>query len=345
MSLLLKGPSDEVASKRSKYVVFPVCFPDIYEMYRTAVSAFWRPEEIDFSKDADDFKKLSPDEQHFISHVLAFFAASDGIVNENLASNFMQQVNLPEAELFYSFQIAMEGIHSVTYSLLIERLIERKEDKDYLFQAIETIPCVKKKANWAIDWILAPSETLGSLSGPNPLTDFLARLVAFACVEGIFFSGAFCAIFWIKERGILPGLCTSNEFISRDENMHTEFACLLYRKYVAPHEKLPESVVYQIVRSATETEFEFVCESLPVRLLGMNADDMCEYIKYIANRLLFQLGLKEPLYPNAKNPFPFMHRLGLENKTNFFEGIVTEYSMHKNTELDERAFDTLNMQF
>jgi ribonucleoside-diphosphate reductase beta chain len=331
MALLLQENAE-----KNRYTLFPILYPDMYAAFIKATGSFWRAEEINFSHDRDDFnKKLNDDERYFLSMVLAFFAASDGIVNENLATDFMTKVQIPEAKSFYAFQIAMESIHGQTYSLLIETLVKSDSKKAELFNAIETIPCVKKKADWALKWI--------NHSSMDETTGFLTRLIAFACVEGIFFSGSFCAIFWLKERGIMPGLCTSNEFISRDENMHTQFACMLYRKYVTTAEKLPTQMVLDIVNEAVNTELEFVCDALPVSLLGMNSHDMSEYIKFIANRLLEYMGINVELYPGVKNPFPFMNRISLENKTNFFEGDVSEYTMNNHVSLDEKkAFEPSN---
>lgn len=328
MSLILnKDPEQDV------HCMFPIKFDEVYSMFKKATASFWRSEEIDLHQDRDHFyDKLNDNERYFVSMVLAFFAASDGIVNENLATDFMTRVMIPEAKAFYAFQIAMEAIHGEMYSLLIDTLIKDDKEKNNLFNAVETIPCVRDKANWALKWIDGMDM--------NTVEGFLTRLIAFACVEGIFFSGSFCAIFWLKERGIMPGLCTSNEFISRDENMHTQFACLLYRTCVMSHEKLPVKRVMEIVEGAVDTELNFVNSALPVSLLGMNANDMSEYIRFMANRLLKYMGIDQELYPDATNPFPFMDRISLENKTNFFEGDVSEYTMHKHVPFDEKtAFD------
>ena len=292
-----------------RFVLFPIQHAPIWEMYKKARASDWNVEEVDLSKDGPHWEKLTKDEKHFISHVLAFFAASDGIVNENLATRFMKEVQVPEARCFYGFQIAMENIHGEMYSLLIDTYIKDTTEKRRLLNAIETIPCVEKKAKWAMQWISSEE------------ADFATRLMAFAIVEGIFFSGAFCAIFWLKERGVMPGLTTSNEFISRDEGMHTQFACLLYS--MLKH-KLSKTKAHKIMREAVIIEKEFITESLPCALIGMNAKMMSSYIQFVADRLLVQLGY-EKLYETA-NPFPFMERISLEGKTNFFEKRVAEYA-------------------
>lgn len=275
-------------------------------MYKKAEASFWTAEEIDLSQDQKDWENLNDGERHFISHVLAFFAASDGIVNENLAVNFMQEVQIPEARCFYGFQIMMENIHAETYSLLIDTYIKKQSEKDYLFNALETVPCVKKKGEWALKWINSDK--------------FVERLIAFAAVEGIFFSGSFCSIFWLKKRGLMPGLTFSNELISRDEGLHCDFACLLYSML---NNKLPESRVHEIIRDAVTFEQEFVTDALPVDLIGMNAKLMSQYIEFVADRLLVALGCSK-LY-NATNPFDFMEMISLQGKTNFFEKRVGEY--------------------
>jgi ribonucleoside-diphosphate reductase beta chain len=276
-------------------------------MYKKAEASFWTAEEVDLAHDMTDWEKLTPDEKHFVSHVLAFFAASDGIVNENLCERFASEVQLPEARCFYGFQIAMENIHSETYSLLIDTYVRDNAEKTRLFNAVETVPCVKKKADWALRWI--------SNSGR-----FAERLVAFAVVEGIFFSGSFCAIFWLKKRGLMPGLTFSNELISRDEGMHCDFACLLYSMM---DNKLPDSTIHDIVRDAVEHEKEFVCDALAVDLIGMNSKMMGQYIEFVADRLLVALGV--PKLWNTPNPFDWMELISLQGKTNFFERRVGEY--------------------
>ncbi len=290
-----------------RFVLFPIKHNDIWSFYKKAEASFWTAEEIDLSQDTVDWEnKLNDDERHFIKHVLAFFAASDGIVNENLAINFLNEVQYPEARCFYGFQVMMENIHSETYSLLIDTYIKDTAEKNHLFKAIDTLPCVKKKAEWAVRWINKGS--------------FAERLVAFAAVEGIFFSGSFCSIFWLKKRGLMPGLSFSNELISRDEGLHCDFACMLYTQLV---NKLPEDSVKEIIANAVEYEKEFVSDALPVKLIGMNAELMCQYIEFCADRLLISLGVGK-IY-NAKNPFDFMEMISLQGKTNFFEKRVSEY--------------------
>jgi len=308
-----------------RYVLFPIQDNDIWQMYKKQVDCFWRPEEIDLTKDYSDWEKLSKDEKHFLSMVLAFFAGSDGIVMENLAIRFMNDIQLPEAKSFYSFQIAMENIHSNTYSLLIETYIKDENDKKDLFQAIQKFPFIEKKANWAINWIT------------NKDVDFATRLVAFACIEGIFFSGSFCSIFWLKKRGIMPGLTFSNELISRDEALHTEFAILLYNKLL---KKIPQEKITEIITDAVNIEIEFICDALPCKLIGMNSILMSQYIKFVADRLALQLG--NPKIYNVLNPFDFMEMISLEGKTNFFEKRVGEYALANKTNKDD--FD-LNCEF
>ncbi|MEH6308834.1 ribonucleoside-diphosphate reductase small subunit [Olivibacter sp. CPCC 100613] len=291
---------------KDRFVILPINYPAIWDMYKKHEASFWTAEEIDLSGDLKDWANLNDGERHFISHVLAFFAASDGIVNENLAINFMSEVQLPEARSFYGFQIAMENIHSETYALLIDTYVKDPVEKDRLFHAIETVECVKKKAEWALRWIENGS--------------FAERLVAFAAVEGIFFSGSFCAIFWLKKRGLMPGLTFSNELISRDEGLHCEFACLLYSMLEA---KLPKERVQEIIIDAVEIEKEFITEALPVKLIGMNADLMKQYIEFVADRWLVELGNNK--YYNATNPFDFMELISLQGKTNFFEKRVGDY--------------------
>ena len=293
---------------KDRFVLFPIKHDDIWAFYKKSEASFWTAEEIDLDQDINDWEnKLNDDERHFIKHVLAFFAASDGIVNENLAENFLSEVGYTEAKFFYGFQVMMENIHSETYSLLIDTYIKDPLEKDRLFNAIETLPCVSKKAEWALNWIDNGS--------------FAERLVAFAAVEGIFFSGSFCSIFWLKKRGLMPGLTFSNELISRDEGMHCDFACLLYTKHLV--NQLPKERVTEIITNAVEIEKEFVTDALPVKLIGMNADLMSQYIEFVADRLLAELDCKK-VY-GAKNPFDFMEMISLEGKTNFFEKRVGDY--------------------
>lgn len=292
---------------KDRFVLFPIQHDDIWKFYKKAEASFWTAEEIDLSQDLKDWNNLSDGERHFIKHVLAFFAASDGIVNENLAENFVSEVQYTEAKFFYGFQIAIENIHSETYSLLIDTYVKDTKEKDYLFNAIETMECVGKKADWALKWIDNGS--------------FQERLVAFAAVEGIFFSGSFCSIFWMKKRGLMPGLTFSNELISRDEGLHCDFACLLYNNHTI--NKMDEELVQSIIKDAVNIEKEFVTDALPVKLIGMNADLMCQYIEFVADRLLGELGC-EKIY-NATNPFDFMDMISLQGKTNFFEKRVAEY--------------------
>lgn len=293
---------------KDRFVIFPIKHNDIWAYYKKAEASFWTAEEIDLQQDLADWKdKLNDNERHFIKHVLAFFAASDGIVNENLAENFVSEVQYPEAKFFYGFQIMMENIHSETYSLLIDTYIKDPIEKDGLFHAIDTLDCVKKKADWALRWISNAS--------------FTERLIAFAAVEGIFFSGSFCSIFWLKKRGLMPGLSFSNELISRDEGMHCDFACHLYNAHIV--NKLPQQRIVEIISNAVEIEKEFVTDALPVRLIGMNADLMNQYIEFVADRLLVELGC--PRIYNANNPFDFMEMISLQGKTNFFEKRVGEY--------------------
>lgn len=295
----------------NRFVLFPIADQSIWEMYKKALACFWVAEDIDLVTDVDHWEqKLSDNDRHFIKHVLAFFAASDGIVLENLAARFMGEVQLPEARCFYGFQIAMENIHSEVYSLLIDRLVREKKERDSLFRAIETIPCVKKKADWALQWIHSDAP-------------FAQRLVAFAAVEGIFFSGSFCAIFWLKKRGLMPGLCFSNELISRDEGLHTDFACLLH-SLLLPANQLDGATIKSIIVSAVEIEVEFVRDALPVSLIGMNARQMVQYIEFVADRLLVALG--QPKHFLTPNPFEWMNLISMEGKTNFFEKRVGEYA-------------------
>jgi ribonucleoside-diphosphate reductase beta chain len=293
---------------KNRFVLFPIQHDDIWSFYKKAEASFWTAEEIDLQPDLIDWEsKLNDDERHFVKHVLAFFAASDGIVNENLAENFLAEVQYTEAKFFYGFQIAIENIHSETYSLLIDTYIKDSEDKKYLFNAIDTMECVRKKADWALRWIEEGS--------------FAERLVAFAAVEGIFFSGSFCSIFWLKKRGLMPGLSFSNELISRDEGLHCDFACLLYNNHVT--NKLPKEQIQKIILDAVEIEKEFILEALPVKLIGMNSDLMAQYIEFVADRLLVELG-NDKVY-NVTNPFDFMEMISIQGKTNFFEKRVGEY--------------------
>ena len=311
----------------NRFVLFPIEHDDIWDFYKKSQAAIWTAEEIDLSPDLTDWENLKDDEKHFIKHVLAFFAASDGIVNENLAENFVNDVQYTEAKFFYGFQIMMENIHSETYSLLIDTYIKDKKEKDYLFNAIETMDCVKKKAEWALRWIDNGS--------------FAERLIAFAAVEGIFFSGSFCSIFWLKKRGLMPGLTFSNELISRDEGMHCDFACLLYNNHIV--NKLDKTLATNIIKDAVLIEKEFVSDALPVRLIGMNAEEMCEYIEFCADRLLVSLGL-DRVY-NASNPFPWMDMISLQGKTNFFEKRVGDYrKAGVMSERDDQVF-TLDADF
>ena len=293
-----------------RFVMFPIKYDDIWAMYKKQIDCFWRAEEIDLSKDLNHWDMLNADEQQFISMILAFFAASDGIVLENLAQRFMSDVQVSEARAFYGFQIAMENIHSETYSLLIETYIKDKEEKHKLFNAIDNFPCIKKKSDWAQKWI------------HDNRSSFATRLVAFACIEGIFFSGAFCSLFWLKKRGLMPGLTFSNELISRDEALHCEFAILLYSKL---EKKVSKAKIHEIIKECVEIEIEFICDALPCRLIGMNSDLMGQYIQFVADRLCVQLGY--PKIYNAANPFSFMELISVEGKTNFFERKVGDYAL------------------
>ena len=293
----------------NKYVMFPIKYPDIYEMYKKAASAYWLPDEINFQQDLIDLDKLSVNEKHFINHVLAFFAASDGIVMENLATRFSKDIPIPEVKSFYAFQNAMEAVHSETYSLLIDTYVKDEVEKDRLFNAVINYPAIKNKAEWAIQWI------------DNDEASFAQRLVGFAIVEGLFFSASFCAIFWLRERGLLPGLSFANQLIARDESMHTDFACLLYSKL---QNRLPRDVVESMIRDAVEIEKDFIIESIPCSMIGMNKDLMTDYILYIADRLLLLLGY-EKIY-NKTNPFQFMEMSASETKASFFEVKVSSYA-------------------
>ena len=300
---------DLLAPDDSRYVMFPIKDQDIWNMYKKHIACFWRAEEVDLSKDRRDWDSLTHDERHFIKMVLAFFAASDGIVLENLACRFMCDVQLAEARAFYGFQIAMENIHSETYSLLIDTYVTDGHEKDSLFNSLAVVPCIAAKGAWAKKWI-------------EDSSDFSTRLVAFACIEGIFFSGAFCAIFWLKKRGLMPGLTFSNELISRDEALHTEFAVLLFGKL---KNRLSPGKIRDIIVEAVGIESEFICDALPCRLIGMNSQSMRTYIEYVADRLAVQLGAGR-IY-NSHNPFSFMEMISIEGKTNFFEKRVGEYAL------------------
>jgi len=308
------------------FTLFPIKPSEqhLYDMYKKSVASFWTPEEISFAKDGDDWAKLNDDERHFIKRILAFFAGSDGIVQENLATRFQREVDSQVVKLFYSFQNAMEGIHAETYSLLIDTYVKDEQEKAHLFQAIDTIPCIGKKAQWALKWI-------------DSQDNFAKRLVAFAAVEGIFFSGAFCSIYWLKKRGLMPGLTFSNELISRDEGLHTLFAVALYHTL---SNKLNENEIREILMEAVAIEKEFICDALPCSLIGMNSKMMSQYIEFVADRLAVQLGIQK-MY-KAQNPFDFMEMISLEGKTNFFEKKVSEYSrvrdMVDNIRLDDEDF-------
>jgi ribonucleoside-diphosphate reductase subunit M2 len=310
-----------LAPDDNRFVMFPIKHQDIWEMYKKQIDCFWRAEEIDLTKDVTHWESLDRNERYFISMILAFFAASDGIVLENLASRFMNDVQVSEARAFYGFQIAMENIHSHTYSLLIETYIKDNEEKFKLFNAIEHFPCIKKKSDWAQKWI------------NDNRSSFATRLVAFACIEGIFFSGAFCSIYWLKKRGLMPGLTFSNELISRDEALHCEFAVLLYSKLV---KKIDKARIHEIIKEAVEIETEFICNALPCRLIGMNSELMTQYIQFVADRLCVQLGYKK-IY-NVTNCFDWMELISLESKTNFFEKRTDAYALANKTKSEE-VFD------
>lgn len=312
----------------NRFVLFPLKYHDIWSFYKKAEASFWTAEEVDLSKDINFWEtKLNDDERFFISRVLAFFAASDGIVNENLVVRFSKEVQIPEARCFYGFQIMMENIHAEMYSLLIDTYIRDPKERDFLFRAIETVPCVKRKAEWAMKWI------------EDPEAPFAERLVAFAAVEGIFFSGSFASIFWLKKRGLMPGLTFSNELISRDEGLHCDFACLLFKNLRNP---TPQATVRQIITEAVAIEQEFLTEALPTGLIGMNSTLMCRYIEFVADRLLVALGV--PKYYNVENPFDFMDLISLQGKTNFFEKRVGEYQKAGVAVTDEKVF-TLDADF
>lgn len=310
-----------LSEEQNRFVLFPIQHQDIWSMYKKAEDSFWRTAEVDLSKDLTSWDKLTSEEKHFISMILAFFAGSDGIVVENLGARFMNDIKVSEARAFYGFQIAMENIHSEMYSILIDTYIKDKDEKSKLFNALEEFPCIKKKGDWALKWI------------NDKRSSFAMRLVAFACVEGIFFSGAFCSIYWLKKRGLMPGLTFSNELISRDEALHTEFAVLLYKKL---NKKMRKDKLYEIVKEAVEIEKEFITSALPCRLIGMNDIMMSQYIEFVADRLIVQLGY-EAIY-NATNPFEFMEMISIEGKTNFFEKRVGEYAL-ATKDKEENIFD------
>ncbi|XP_011304662.1 ribonucleoside-diphosphate reductase subunit M2 B [Fopius arisanus] len=311
-----------------RFVIFPIEWPDIWQFYKKAEASFWTVEEVDLSKDLADWVKLNDNERHFISHVLAFFAASDGIVNENLVERFSQEVQVTEARCFYGFQVAMENIHSEMYSLLIETYISNPQERQYLFNAIENLPCVAKKANWALNWIT------------NETATFAERVIAFAAVEGIFFSGSFAAIFWLKKRGLMPGLTFSNELISRDEGLHCDFACLLFKHIV---QKPTQARIISIITDAVQIEQEFLTDALPVAMIGMNCELMSRYIEFVADRLLVELAC--PKVYNSENPFDFMEQISLEGKTNFFEKKVGEYQKWGVMQSPETNAFTTNADF
>jgi ribonucleoside-diphosphate reductase subunit M2 len=301
-----------------RYVMFPIRHQDIWDMYVKQEESFWRAAEIDLASDLPDWNRLTTGEQYFISMILAFFAASDGIVLENLGRRFMDDVQVAEARAFYGFQIAMENVHSQTYSILIDTYIRNEEEKNKLFNAIEHFPCIRKKAEWAQKWI------------EDTDANFATRLIAFACVEGIFFSGAFCSIFWLKKRSLMPGLTFSNELISRDEALHCEFAILLYSKLI---HKLDEQKIHSIIKEAVDIEIEFICDALPCKLIGMNSALMSQYVQYVADRLCIQLGYTK-IY-NVLNPFDWMELISLEGKSNMFERKVSEYSLAKKSNIND----------
>ena len=316
-----KIPEPLLTENPNRYVMFPISDNEIWSHYKKMMDSFWRAEEIDLSKDLKHWRTLNKDEQHFIKHILAFFAGSDGIVLENLGQRFLTEVQLPEARATYGFQLMMENIHSETYSLLIDTYIKDDMEKTTLFKAIENFPCIKKKADWAIKWI------------QDNRSSFATRLVAFAAVEGIFFSGSFCSIYWLKKRGLMPGLTFSNELISRDEGMHTDFAVCLFKKLL---KKPKRAKIVEIIKEAVEIEKEFICEALPCKLIGMNQKLMSQYIEFVADRLVVQLGFTK-IY-KVGNPFDFMEMISLEGKTNFFEKRVGDYSL-SNTKKTEKTFE------
>jgi ribonucleotide reductase beta subunit family protein with ferritin-like domain len=311
-----------LSDEEKRYVIFPIKYDELWNMYKKAEANFWTAEEIDLSKDLNDFNdKMNEDEKFFVENVLAFFASSDGIVNENLGERFYNEVKIQEAKFFYGFQIAVENIHSETYSLLIDTYVKDIQKKKKLLNAIETIPSVQKKAEWALKWIENKDATFGT------------RVIAFAAVEGIFFSGSFCAIFWLKKRGLMPGLCHSNELISRDEGLHTEFAVLVYSMLV---DKPSKETVVEIIKDAVELEKEFITESLPCALIGMNQNLMKQYIEYVSDRLLLMLGLEKIFY--VENPFDWMELISVQGKTNFFEKRVGEYANIANSDVSDNVF-------
>ena len=311
-----------LSEENKRYVIFPIKHDDIWKMYKQAEANFWTTEELDLSKDMKDYESLTDNEQYFIKNVLAFFAASDGIVNENLVERFCNDVKVLEAKFFYGFQIAMENIHSETYSLLIDTYVKDIEEKSRLLNAIDTIPSVKKKADWSLKWINDKSANFGT------------RVIAFAAVEGIFFSGSFCSIFWLKKRGLMPGLCHSNELISRDEGLHTEFAVLMYSML---QNKPSKETVIGIIKEAVDLEIEFITESLPCNLIGMNMELMAQYIQYVADRLLLMLGIEKQY--SVQNPFDWMEMISIQGKTNFFEKRVGEYSNVANSNTADNVFE------
>ena len=313
---------------KDRFVLFPIVHHDIWKFYKKEEASFWTAEEIDLSQDLDDWNnKLNEDERYFVKHILAFFAASDGIVNENLAENFLSEVQYTEAKFFYGFQIMMENIHSETYSLLIDTYVKNKTEANKLFSAIETFDAIKKKAEWALNWIESPS--------------FAERIIAFAAVEGIFFSGSFCSIFWLKKRGLMPGLTFSNELISRDEGLHCDFACLLHNEHIV--NKVPKDKIKQILTEALDIEREFITEALPVKLIGMNADLMTQYLEFVTDRLLVELKC-DKVY-NVENPFDFMDMISLQGKTNFFEKRVSEYQKAGVLGKEENSGFTMDAEF
>lgn len=304
-----------------RFSLFPINYNDIWTMYKTHLAAFWTAEEVKLADDKQDWDKLNENEKYYIKNVLAFFNQSDGIVNENLAENFLREVKIPEARCFYGLQIAIENIHSEMYSLLIDFYVKDDEEKHKLFNALDHIPCVRKKGEWALKWIESDN--------------FVERLVAFAVVEGIFFSGSFCSIFWLKKRGLMPGLSLANQFISRDEGLHASFACLLYNNYI--EDKLTDERIKEIVLSALEIEKEFITESLPVDLIGMNSNLMCQYLEFVADRLL--MDLKQPKAFNTTNPFPWMEQIAMEGKHDFFKGPGSEYKKANINNDKSKAFE------